>query len=301
MLNNSSAFGAGGPIIFADSDALTEPDKLLAAYFRSSTVGLCILDHNLRYLAVNNTLARINGVPAAEHIGKTVQEILGDLADIVKPQLRRVLSEGEPINLDVSAKLPSRTEPGHWSVHYIPIPNPAGVVDRLAAIVVEMTAQKQLEESLKQVGGNLHEQVRRLQMLLDVSGITTSNWNLEQVFPRVSARLRRVLRHEYAGFELHDPNTGLLIRQAEDFPLGKGLLSTRPISPHNSPGGRSLQERVPLIFRKDELQSFDSEITKTFLAEGLRSLCCVPLLRPKGPIGSWCWAARATKRFKRKI
>jgi formate hydrogenlyase transcriptional activator len=33
------------------------------------------------------------------------------------------------------------------------------------------------------------------------------------------------------------------------------------------------------------MESFDAEITKSFLAEGLHSLCCVPLLRPKGPLG----------------
>jgi len=65
-------------------------------------------------------------------------------------------------------------------------------------------------------------------MLLDVSDIVASSWNLQQVFPQISARIRRVLRHEYAGFELHEANTGLLIRQAEDFPLGKGLLRLCP-------------------------------------------------------------------------
>ena len=76
-----------------------------------------------------------------------------------------------------------------------------------------------------------------------------------------------------------------MIRQAEDFPLGKGLLSAVQISPHNSPGGLALQERTPLIFSKQQMQGFEAEITKNFLAEGLRSLCCVPLLRPKGALG----------------
>ncbi|HEY6369564.1 MAG TPA: hypothetical protein VIX37_03225 [Candidatus Sulfotelmatobacter sp.] len=91
------------------------------------------------------------------------------------------------------------------------------------------------------VGGQLCKEMERLQMLLDVSRVTASNWNVEQVFPQISARIRRVMRHEYAGFELHDPNIGLLIRQAEDFPLGRGLLSSQPISPDNSPGGRFLR------------------------------------------------------------
>jgi len=40
-----------------------------------------------------------------------------------------------------------------------------------------------------------------------------------------------------------------------------------------------------LIFSMDEMQEFEAEITRSFLDEGLRSLCCVPLLRPKGPLG----------------
>ena len=111
----------------------------------------------------------------------------------------------------------------------------------------------------------------RLQMLLDVSTIMASNSNLQQGFPQISARIRRLLQHEYAGFEVHDPSSGLLIRQAEDFPLGKGLLSSQAISPHDSPGGRSLQEGTALIFSKNEMQGFDAEITKSFLAEGLQS------------------------------
>jgi len=159
------------------------------------------------------------------------------------------------------------------------------VVTRIGVVVVEITAQKKLEESLKDVGGKLRHEMGRLQMLIDVSSIMASNWNLQQTFPKISARIRRVLRHEYAGFELHDPNTGLLVRQVEDFPLGRGLLSSLPISPHNSPTGRALRERTPLIFSKHQIQDFEAEIAKNFLAEGFRSLCCVPLVRPKGALG----------------
>ena len=40
------------------AQALTDPEQLLAAYFRSSTVGLAIVDPELRFLAVNHTLGR---------------------------------------------------------------------------------------------------------------------------------------------------------------------------------------------------------------------------------------------------
>ena len=57
------------------------------------------------------------------------------------------------------------------------------------------------------------------------------------------------------------------------------------MSPHNSPGGRALQEGSPLILSKKQMQGFEAEITKNLLAEGLLSLCCVPLVRPSGPLG----------------
>ena len=174
---------------------------------------------------------------------------------------------------------------GHWIEHYFPIKDEYGTVKRIAVVVIEVTEQKKLEQSLKDVGGKLGKQSERLQMLLDVSSILASNSDLQQVFPRVSARVRRVLRHEYAGFELHDGNTGLLVRQVEDFPLGKGMLSSLPISPLDSPGGRALKEGSALTFSQEQMEGFQAEIARGFLAEGLRSLCCLPMVRPNGPLG----------------
>jgi formate hydrogenlyase transcriptional activator len=269
----------------AHLQALNEPEKLLAAYFSSTTIGLSILDSDLRYLAINDVLATLNGRPVPDHLGKTVREILGDFAEVAEPKLRHVLETGESVSFESSGLLPSRTEVGHWMLHYLPIRDAAGVVTKIGVLVIEISTQKKLEVSLQDVSGKLRREMDRLQMLLDVSNILASNWDLEQVFPRISARIRRVLLHEYAGFELQDPNTGLLVRQVEDFPLSKGLLSPGHIQTQNSPGGQALQERTPLIFSKEQMKGFEAEMTKGFLDEGFQSLCCVPLLRPQGALG----------------
>jgi len=284
MPTDPRAPGAGN-LPFAHPDALAEPEKLLAAYFSSTTVGLSILDSDLRYLAINDVLAEMNGLPVADHIGRTAREILGDFADVVEPKLRGVLESGEPVSFEASARLGRRTELQHWMLHYLPIKDASGGVTRIGVLVVEISAQKKAEESLEGVSGKLRKEVDRLQLLLDVSSILSSNWNLHQVFPRISARIRRILLHEYAGFELHDSRTGLLVRQAEDFPLSKGLLAATDVETYNSPGGRALRERTALIFSKDQMQGFEAEVTKNLLAEGMQSLCCVPLVRPQGPIG----------------
>ncbi len=84
---------------------------------------------------------------------------------------------------------------------------------------------------------------------------------------------------------MHDAATGSLIRQAIDFPLSKGYISAAPVDASHSPAGRSLQEGAALIFSKDELQNFGGEIARSLVKEGIQSLCCVPLMRPRGPFG----------------
>ena len=39
------------------------------------------IDTELRYVSINDHLAKINRLPAAAHIGRTLREVLGDLAD----------------------------------------------------------------------------------------------------------------------------------------------------------------------------------------------------------------------------
>jgi hypothetical protein len=46
-------------VAYTTPDAFSEPEQLLAAFFSASNVGFCILGKDLRYLAINHTLATI--------------------------------------------------------------------------------------------------------------------------------------------------------------------------------------------------------------------------------------------------
>jgi formate hydrogenlyase transcriptional activator len=268
------------------SEAFTEPEKLLGSYFGSSTIGLCILDPALRYVSINKILADMNGIPAADHLGKTVREVMGSVADDLEPQLRRVLSSGESVlNFEVSAALPTRSETGYWVGHFFPIKDASGKITRIGVVVLDVSEQKRLKESLRDLTGKLRKQMESLQLLLDISGILSSSWDMQQIFPRISARIRRVLCQEYAGFSLYDTGTRDLVLQAEDFPLGKGLTRKLQIISTNSPSERALEERSPLILSREQMQDFEAEIVQKYLDEGLQSLCCVPLLRPQARLG----------------
>ena len=268
------------------AEALLASEQFLAAYFSASRVGLVVLDSDLRFVAINQTLAEINGIPAEAHLGKTVREMLGDLAEVIEPSFRRVLATQQPVlNLEISSVLPTRTEPGHWIGHYIPIQDATGRVTQIGGVVVEITEQKKLEESLRGVSETLREEKKRQHAMIEVSRVLAAKWDIRHTFPKISAQLRRVLRQEYAALALHDEKTGQLVRQAMDFPLRKGQAVDTEVATPKDPGGKALQERASMIFTRDEMQAFPTGTADHLLAEGLRSLCCVPLLRPKGPLG----------------
>jgi formate hydrogenlyase transcriptional activator len=288
----------GIPAWFGDTVALLESEQLLTAYFSASKVGLCVLDHDFRYLAINNTMAEMNGIVASAHLGKSIREVLGNFVESVGPQLRRVLATGQPIlNFEISCTLPTRNEPGHWMEHYIPIQDATGKVVQVGVVAVEITEQKKLQESLRDISETLREEKKRQQVMMEVSHLLAAKWDAGRAFPQVSAYLRRVLRQEYAALALRDEKSGHLVRHVMDFPLRKGPVSENEIIA-KGPGVKALRERSSLIFTRDEMQGFQPEATDNLLAEGLKSLCCVPLLRPKGPLGVLVLGSTRANAFK---
>ncbi|MFZ0772803.1 MAG: sigma 54-interacting transcriptional regulator [Candidatus Sulfotelmatobacter sp.] len=294
MASESSSLG--NPVSF---EALAESEQLLTVFFSASKVGLGILDTDFRYIAINKTLAEINGLSAEAHLGKSVREVLGDLAELVEPQYQHVLATGQPVlDLEISSMLPTRTEVGHWKLHFIPIKDATGKVTQIGGVVVEITGQKKLEESLRSVSENLRAERKRAQVMEEVGRLLAVKWDVREIFPYLSAYLRRVLRQEYAALSLRDEKSGQLVRQAMDFPLRKSRSPGAEANAPKDPGGKAFQDRAPLILDKKDMHGYKSGLTDHLLTEGLQSLCCVPLIRPKGPLGVLVLGSTRVDAFK---
>lgn len=274
-------------------------EELLSIYFKASGVGFCVLDTEFRYIAVNETLARMNRIPAADHLGKSVRDIVGGFAAVVEPYLQKVVDTGEAtLDLELSFILPRRSDAGHWIIHYIPIKNAAGKVAHIGAVVVEITEQKKLEASLKNVCENLNLEKRRQEVLMHVSRLLETNWDVKRVFPRISAHLRRILRQEYAALSLREEESGQLLPPALDFPLGKDQNVGEQIGSASVPAAKVLQQRSALILGRDEMRGLDPGTEMSASSEGLRSFCWVPLIRPKGPVGVLVLGSTRTAAFQ---
>ncbi|MER6842136.1 SpoIIE family protein phosphatase [Streptomyces platensis] len=143
LLDDRGDFYALG--IATDEEILRQVERDVALSTRlvsQSPIGLAVLDTELRYLAVNPALARMNGVPAEEHIGRSVAEVLPFLdTDAIEAALRQVLASGTPlVDEHTVGRTPADPDNEHaWSVSYYRLEDPGGRVLGVAGLSVDVT------------------------------------------------------------------------------------------------------------------------------------------------------------------
>jgi len=124
-----------------DGSQLSEQADEAERLYAIAPVGLCYFDTDLRYVYVNEWLARINGLSVQAHLGKTIDEVLKDVAAGVVPQLRHVLETGEPIiEGTVEAETPAHPgESRHYMHNYYPDKSKDGTVVGVSCVVQDIT------------------------------------------------------------------------------------------------------------------------------------------------------------------
>ncbi|MCF3166597.1 MULTISPECIES: SpoIIE family protein phosphatase [Streptomyces] len=124
--------------------------KTVAALFDGNPAAVAVLDHDLRYTYVNPALERLNGVPAASHVGRTFSQVLPGLHGQAGV-LREVLADGKPREVTISGRTwaPTEAEQQLWRATYHRL-DADGEGCGLMAIVVEITDIARQREELEQ-------------------------------------------------------------------------------------------------------------------------------------------------------
>ncbi|MFE2169769.1 SpoIIE family protein phosphatase [Streptomyces sp. NPDC059447] len=114
----------------------------LQSLFTQSPIGLATLGPDLRFLRVNDALARMNGVPAFEHLGRRLTEVApGVNATALEATMQQVLDRGEAV-VDVRRTGRTPSDPGHdhtWSCSYAPLLDGSGRPLGLIASLIDIT------------------------------------------------------------------------------------------------------------------------------------------------------------------
>ena len=185
-------------------------EALLNAFFSSAPVGLSIVDEGLRYLKINQQLAEINGLPVSEHIGKTFQEILPEIASNLGSLYQQVLIKDEPaLNLETRGEVPS--QPGilrDWIVSLFPIPGEDGHSRSVGSVVVEVTERKRVEKALR-------ESAKREQALTQVIQKIRQTLELPEIFNATTTELRQLLDCDRVTiYRFHDDWSGEFVAES---------------------------------------------------------------------------------------
>jgi PAS domain S-box-containing protein len=138
------------------ADALRESAEtvaLLETLQSSSPVGFAFMDREFRFVRVNDAMAALNGLPATEHVGRHVNEVVPALWPALEPVYRHVLATGESVTeYDLGGETPARPgEKRDWLVSFYPVrplgePEPIGI----GVVAHEVTAHRRLEAQLRQ-------------------------------------------------------------------------------------------------------------------------------------------------------
>ena len=147
----------------------------LAAIYEAAPVGLAFVDRSLRYVRINSRLAAIHNVPAADHHGRSIRQVLGDAqADLVEPLYRRVIETNQPV-INREARRRNAQSPHDdrvWLSNYYPLVIDGEVVG-VNVVVQEITDLKRGEErqlSFEALLANMSEGFAMCEAIWDAQG-----------------------------------------------------------------------------------------------------------------------------------
>ncbi|MGW1495835.1 SpoIIE family protein phosphatase [Streptomyces sp. NPDC002402] len=149
--------GTGVLAIAVETSAVLRMRDSLAAMeglFTQSPIGLAMFGPDLRFLRVNDALARMNGVSAAQHLGKRPAEVTpGVNAAALERVMRQVLDRRTAV-VDVRRTGRTAGDPDHdrtWSCSYAPLlgkdGRPLGLIGSLIDITDGQQAQAEAERA----------------------------------------------------------------------------------------------------------------------------------------------------------
>ncbi|MEW5979592.1 MAG: PAS domain S-box protein [Acidobacteriota bacterium] len=125
--------------------------SLMDALLASAPIGFAFVNRTLQCVRVNETLAAMNDLPAADPIGCRLGEVMPRLWPTLEPLCKDVLEKGQRvINVEMAVQSESTAgKVGCWLVSCFPV-HSRGELLGMGIVVSDVTEQKRLEEQFRQ-------------------------------------------------------------------------------------------------------------------------------------------------------
>ena len=137
----------------------------------------------------------------------------------------------------------------------------------------------------------------RLKLILDLTNQVVSNLNFQELLRTISASVRRLMRYDAAAIMLPEPDGVHLRVHALDFPDRKGFFKEQILIPiQGSAPGETFRSGKPWVMNRLD-PDLDAEVYAKTAAEGVNSLCDVPLISRGRMLGVLAVAKREENAF----
>jgi PAS domain S-box-containing protein len=191
-------------------EALRDRLSEIEAIYNNTPIGLALLDRDLRYVRINAALAEMNGVPAADHIGRVVWDVMPAMRDASELHLRHVLQTGDLVRHEVSGESPNGII-RHWDKTFYPLRRPDGSILAVGAMVEEITQRKRAEELQSLLMREINHRTKNmLSVVLSIARQTAASDTAEFIkhfsarIQALSANQDLLIKSDWRGVDVED-------------------------------------------------------------------------------------------------
>ena len=258
-------------------------EEKFSAAFNGSPDCIAIQDIDAQeFLEVNERFEQITGYTRKELLGSSMLQ-LGMITDMARrEEMLQGLREHGSVR-DFEMRLRSKNGEVLTALISAEITMLRG---RRCALYVarDVTRQKQLEANLRRAS--------------EINRLFVSELNPNALYAAITQSLSGLVKADYAGLVLYEGISRELQVQAQTFYDGRGIsVSRQAVTAGNALAGVALANGDVTVFHASELGAFGDSVAP-LVAEGLRTICCVPLGGRRGPLGVLKVGSRRIRRSR---
>ncbi len=201
--------------------------------YKSTPVGLFTVDRDMRYVRLNERLAETNGKKVEEHLGRTIDEIVPEIAAVIREQWKPVLEEGVALK-DMEVSGFTAGDPGvlhYWLANYYPIRSESGEIVGITGAVMDITERKWMEDEIKKARLEAEQRANELDIIFnsiaDAIMVYDAHGNARQFNPAAVEMIGYDPTHETVGGLIHN--------------LSTRCMDGQPLKKENAPTARALK------------------------------------------------------------
>jgi formate hydrogenlyase transcriptional activator len=251
-------------------EALCASEEKFAKAFAASPDCIALSDFETGILEVNARFETLTGYAREEIIGRTIVDL-----GLLPPEARTLfLDRLRAAGTIREYELRLRRKDGTALIVLISAERiEVGGRDCFLSVSRDVSEQRRLEQNLLRAS--------------EINRLLVSELEPEPLYTAITQSLRGVLPIDYAGLMLLNEGRTALQLKAHTFYASTGTPASahaRALLDGRSPSTVALERGDVVVFTAADLEGFGAA-TAALRAEGLRTLCCAPLLGRRHPLG----------------